>query len=118
MDSVGDDVCRKPRIGEHFADDARIAMIQRPHRVKRVGGVPRARSYSGTRRIQIGIGMSQADADTSPRSFRNHVPSAFEFRRNGQHANVTARRLPETIETRAGWATGDFPADAPRVARD
>src|SRR5580704_18715843 len=102
MDAIGNDGRRKPRVGEHFADNPWSAMIKRPHRVKRVGGVSRARSYTGARGIQIGIGMSQADAHASSRRLRNHFLGAFQFRRNRHYANVTTRRLPEAVERRQG----------------
>jgi len=42
--------------------------------------------------------MANADADTPPRSLRDYFERTRNFRGNGQHAHVPARRLPETIE--------------------
>src|SRR5580704_16461130 len=100
MNSVGDDIGGKPRVREYFADNSRFTVVQWPHRIKRMGGMPRAGSHGGARRIHITIGMSQADADPPSRGLRDHLPCAFQFGRNGHDANVPTSRLPEAVE---GW---------------
>ena len=63
MNSVGDNIGGEPRVGQHLAENTRIAMVERPHGVEGVRGVPRSRVHRGPGGIQVGVGMSQADAD-------------------------------------------------------
>ena len=98
MDSIGNDVCGKPRVGEHFANDSRLAMIKRPHRIKRVRRVPCSGRDTSRAEFQIGIRMSQADADSPSRGLGNHFQRTIQFGSNRHHANVSTRRLPEAVE--------------------
>src|SRR5580698_2740795 len=100
MDSVGNDIARESRVGEHLGKDSWIAMVERPHRIECVRSVPRSRRNRSACRIQIRIRVSQADADFPPGSLRDYLARAFQLRRNGHDANMATRRLPEPVERR------------------
>src|ERR1700693_698070 len=102
MNSIGDDIGREPRVSEYFANNSRIAVVKRPHSIECVCGMSRPGGHSGTGGIQIGVGMSQADADSPARRLRDHFLRTFQLGGNGHHANVTTRRLPEAVERRQG----------------
>ena len=104
MNSVGDDVGGKPRIGQHLAENSGIAMAQRPHGIKSVSGVAGTRSHSGASSVNVGVGVAQAHTDSTLCRFINDLDSARQFGRDGQHANVPARRLPEALKCpQGGW---------------
>src|SRR5579863_8980274 len=102
MNSVGDDIGGKPRVREYFAENSRVAVVEWPHRVKRMRGMPRPGGHGGARRIHIAIGMFQADADPPSRGLRDDLACTLQFGSNGHDANVPARRLPEAVEDRQG----------------
>ncbi len=116
MNSVRDDVGGEPGIGQHFAQNSGIAMVERPHGVKGVGGMAGARGETGASRIQVGIGVAQAHTNSARGGLRDDFERARQFRRNGEHANVSPRRLPEAIKRRRETASADFPEDEPRAA--
>ena len=47
MNSIGDDIGAELAVGKHFAEDAGIAMIERPHGIEGVGGVAGAGADAG-----------------------------------------------------------------------
>ncbi len=100
MNSVRNDVRGKPRIGQHFAKNSRIAVVQRPHGVKRVGGMARARGNAGASSVKPSVGVAQAHANTAPSSLCDHFKGAGQFGRDRQHPDVSPRRLPEAIKRR------------------
>src|SRR6266536_133426 len=60
--------------------------------------MPRARRKSMPGRFKSRVGVSQADAHSTPRCLRDQFRCAVEFRRNRDHPNVAASRLPELVE--------------------
>ncbi len=99
MNPVRDDVGGEPRIGQHFAQNSGIAMIQRPHGVEGVSGMASARGDAGASRVQVSVGVPQAHANSARGGLRDDLERARQFRRNREHANVSSRRLPEAIKS-------------------
>ncbi len=62
--------------------------------------VSRSRGDSALGRLEIGVGMSQAHRNAAPRGFGNDLGRALQFGSNRHHANSSARRLPEPLESR------------------
>ena len=102
VNSIRDDVGRDLRIGQHLAEDAGIAMIQRPHGVKSVSGVASAGGDSGARGGQGQRRSVRCSRRLRVRRFGDDFDGALQLRRDGHDANVSARRLPEAIKRRHG----------------
>src|SRR5437016_5053660 len=98
VESVGDDVGGQMIVGENLGQNAGIAMIQPSHRVKRMSSMARAGSKSVPRRFQSRVGVSEADAHSSPCCLGDHLQCALEFRGDGDHTNVAACSLPELVK--------------------
>src|SRR5579862_679512 len=73
-------------------------MIERSHRIERMRRVPRSSLDGSLRHRHLGIGMANADANLPPRCFGDDFHRARNFWRDGQHADMSARSLPEPIE--------------------
>src|SRR6266446_9323055 len=98
MNAIGDDIRAHATIRKHRTQNARTAMIQRTHGIKCVRSVPRSRGDSAFGRRKIGVGMSEAHANTAPRRFGNDFGRVLQFGSNGHHSNTPARRLPELLK--------------------
>ena len=75
-------------------------MVQRPHGIEGVSGMAGARSDTSASRIEVGIGVAQAHANSALGRLCDHLDRAGQFGRDGQHANMSARSLPEAIKRR------------------
>ncbi len=102
MNAVDNHVGAELVISEDFADDARLAMVQRTHGVESVRGVPRPGLHRCLRDRHLGVGVANADAHLTFCRFGNHFHRAGNFGSNRQHANVAARGLPEAVEDSDG----------------
>src|ERR1019366_4580965 len=105
MNTVGNDIRAHATIREHRRQNTRAAMVQRAmvqrtHGIEGMGSVSRSRGDSALGRLEIGVGMSQAHRDPAPRGFGNDLGRALQFGSNRHHANSSARRLPEPLESR------------------
>ncbi len=98
MNAVRDDVGGDAGIGEHGGDDAGIAMRERAHGIEGVGGVASAGSDGALGEGEIGVGMSEADADSAGDGGGDHLEGAIEFGSDGEHADAASGGLPEALE--------------------
>ena len=98
MNSVDNDVGAQPVIAEHLADDSGFAVVERAHSVESVGRVPRSGLDGLLRDRHLRVRVPHADANISPRRLRDHFHRAGNFRSDGQHPHMPARRLPKTLE--------------------
>src|SRR5580658_1143171 len=73
-------------------------MIQRTHGIEGVCRVPRSHRDSAFGRCEIGVGMSEADANAAPRGFGNDLGRALQLGGDGHHTNSAAGCLPEPFE--------------------
>src|ERR1700756_467897 len=98
MYSVGNDLGSEPLVGQHFAQNARIAVLQWTHGIEGVSGMPGPGGHARLRGLQVGIRVSDAYAHAAPRCFRDHCSRPLNLRRDGDHADMSARRLPESVK--------------------
>ena len=73
-------------------------MVERPHGVESMGGMPRSGFDRSLRDWHLGVRVPNADANIAPRRFRDHFHRAGNLRCNRQHAHMPACRLPEALE--------------------
>src|SRR3984893_6961211 len=98
MNSVGYDVGAELVISQYLADNPRIAMVKRPHGVEGMSGMMGACLHASLRAGPLGVRMADADTDISSRRFGDHFQRAGKVRGDRHHANVSARRFPETVK--------------------
>ena len=98
VNSVGDDVGGEPVVGQHRAQNARLAMVERAHGVEGMRGVARARRNRRFHRRQQAVAVAQADAHAASRRLSDQVLRFGQFRRHRHQRNLPPRRLPQAIE--------------------
>ncbi len=98
VDAVGNDLGGKARVGEHGAENAGLAMVERAHGVKGVRSMAGASGNAGFGFLARGVGMAEADADTFRARIGDHGWSVLGLGSNGHHLDVAARGLPELLE--------------------
>ncbi len=103
MNSVDDDIGRHGAVGEHFGDDARVAMVEWTHGVESVGGMMCSCLDSGLSDRKFSVGVSDTDADVASRSFGDDLHGAGNFWSDGEHANMASRGLPEAVKGSNRW---------------
>ena len=98
MNSIRNNVSSELLAGEHLAEDARLAMIQRTHRIKGMRGVTGTGFYRGLDRFHGRVGMADAHTDVAVRRFRDHLDRSGKLGRDCHHAHMTARGLPKAFK--------------------
>jgi hypothetical protein len=98
VNSIHDHVGGELAIGKNLAEDAGIAMIERTHGVEGVGGVTGSGLDPGAGGFEHGVGVADAHANLATCRFGDHFEGSWKFGRDGHHADVAARRLPETFK--------------------
>src|SRR5580700_10762921 len=98
VNSIRDNVGTQFAVGKHFAEDAGIAMIERPHGVESVSGVVGSGVDSGASGFERGVIVANAHTDFAPRRFGDNLKSAGNLRCDGHHPHVAMRGLPKTLK--------------------
>ena len=98
MYAVSDNVGAEIGIGENFAENAGLAMIECPHGIERVRGMAGSGANPGVSSFGRGVRMSNAYAHVAASRLGNHFDRSRQFGRNGQHAHVAACSLPKPVE--------------------
>ena len=73
-------------------------MIQWTHGVESMSRVASACGNSGACGVESGIGVAKANANAKSCCLGDHFDRTRYFRSDRQHANVSARSLPEAIK--------------------
>ncbi len=118
VNSVRDNVGGELVVGKHFAEDAGLAMIERPHGIEGVSGVAGAGLHTFAGGFQRGVGVANAHANIAPGGFRDNFDRSGKLGSDGHHAHMPARSLPETFKDFQRRARRDIPEDARRAACD
>ena len=92
-----------PLVHQGFAEDARIAMIERSHRIEGVGGMAGAGSHAGLRSVQIGVRVAHAHAHAARGGFADDFAGSRRARaRWSSLLTCPARSLPELLKRLEG----------------
>ena len=109
--AVADELERHGVVLEQGEHGARVAVVQRTHRVEQVGGVAGTGGDGGARRRAVGVGVADRGDGAEPDDAAYGIDAARELGREGHHAHgVVADEVVDLVGVRG-------PADVPGRAR-
>ncbi len=99
MNTVSNHFRGDVRISEDRVHDARVAMSERPHRVKHMHGVAHTGLNRGTRLIVVGIGVSERNYNFRCDGGLNQLHRAGQLGRDRQNSHQTVRGLQKPVQS-------------------
>jgi len=98
VNSIHNDVGAELVAGQHFAENAGFSMIERTHGIEGMRGVAGSGFHRGPGGVDQSVRVAHAHANLAPCRFRNHLHRSGQLRRDGHHAHMPARGLPEALK--------------------
>ena len=98
VQSVADDFGEQIVVGEHFADQACIAVVEAAHGVEGVGCGDGSRKDAAASGLSIGIAVAEAHTDAKLRGVGDRLFCSRQFGSDGHDEDVAFGSLPDAVE--------------------